>query len=340
MAASFTDFWQPILRTRKFVVLDGALATELERRGADLADPLWSAKLLLENPDLIRQVHLDYLRAGANVITTASYQASFAGFARRGLSQDQAAELMLLSVRLAREARDRVLHERRTGFLARPSAALGDSYSDSIRLDGLGSPSHDILIAASIGCYGAVLHDGSEYRGAYGLSRKDLMDWHRPRLALLAKSGADLLACETIPCRVEAEALLELLAEFPDVPAWLSFSCVDEAHVCHGETLAECVALTRGHANIVAVGINCTPPHLVESLLRSVVGGTDCPLLVYPNSGERWNAENGKWECCETSKVEWGRMAEMWFRAGARLIGGCCRTTPDDIEDLARLVSE
>jgi homocysteine S-methyltransferase len=303
----FSSFWQPFLKDRKFVVLDGGLATELERRGADLADPLWSAKLLLDDPALIRQVHLDYLRAGANVITSASYQASFAGFAKRGLTPSEAAALMVRSVRLAQEARSE-FHG------ARPP-----------------------LVAASIGCYGAFLHDGSEYRGDYGLSRQQLIAWHRPRFALLAGSGADLLACETIPCRVEAEALLALLAEFPGTPTWLSFSCRDESTVCLGESLAECLALTRGVPNIVAAGINCTPQYLIEPLLRSVAGATDRPLLVYPNGGDRWDAESRRWECDASAKVDWGLLAEKWFIAGARLIGGCCRTTPADIAKIARL---
>ena len=178
---------------RDFVILDGALATELERRGANLNDALWSARLLLEDPDLIRQVHYDYLAAGADVITTASYQATFAGFARRGLSHEQAAGLMRLSVQLALEARELLL------------GAIRQTAPDAKRP----------LVAASIGPYGAYLADGSEYRGDYELSMAELMAFHRPRMAVLAASGADLLACETIPCQIEGEALVALLREFP-----------------------------------------------------------------------------------------------------------------------------
>src|SRR5262249_10660921 len=206
------DPFEPFLREFGVVILDGALATELERRGADLRDPLWSAKLLIEQPDVIRQVHLDYLRAGAAVVTSASYQATFAGFARRGLSAARAAELMTLSVRLAQEARAQLRRDSEQPVV-RPLP----------------------LVAASVGRYGACLHDGSEYRGDYGLSAQELMDFHRPRLDALAHSGADLFACETIPCLTEAEALVRLLADYPDMPAWLSFSCRDEQSVCHGE---------------------------------------------------------------------------------------------------------
>jgi homocysteine S-methyltransferase len=190
------------------------------------------------------------------------------------------------------------------------------------------------LVAASIGCYGACLHDGSEYRGDYGLSVDQLIAFHRPRVQLLAQSGADLFACETIPCLVEAEALVRLLPEF-DLPAWISFSCKDERHVCHGETLADCVALADACKNVVALGINCTPPRLVAELLASVSGVTRKPLVVYPNRGERWDAQARCW-IGETTALDWGQAACDWYADGARLIGGCCRTTPDDIRCMAQ----
>lgn len=288
-------------------MLDGGLATELERRGGDIDDDLWSARLLLDAPEMIRQLHYDYYAAGADVAISASYQASFPGFARRGLDAQAAARLMELSVALARQARDEFwATQPENGPRLRP------------------------LVAASIGCYGAFLADGSEYRGDYGLSQAELMEWHRPRLAVLARSGADLLACETIPCRVEAEALVALLAEFPGLPAWISFSCQDESRVCHGERFADCVALAVGSPQVAAVGVNCTPPRFVEGLLRAAGAVTDKALLCYPNSGEGWNAQAHCW--VEGSGVtDFGPPSLLWQRAGARLIGGCCRTGPEDI---------
>ncbi len=320
---------QPLLDAHGVIVLDGALATELERRGADLRDPLWSAKVLLEQPALIRQVHKDYYRAGADVATTASYQATFAGFARRGLSHSQAADLMRLSVQLAREARAQVLEERCS---ERGVTAPGHRPSFIVHRQSL-------LVAASIGPYGAYLADGSEYRGDYGLSVEALMDFHRPRMAVLAESGADLLACETIPCLAEGEALVRLLAEFSHMPAWLSFSCCDEAHVCHGERFADCVALANESAQIVAVGVNCTPPRFVEPLLRSAAGVTAKPLLAYPNSGEAWDAARHCW-VAGAGATDFAQPAQRWRAAGARLIGGCCRTGPEDIRVIAQALWE
>ncbi len=301
----------PFLANGGVVILDGALATELERRGADLNDPLWSAKLLLEAPELIRQVHYDYFAAGADLATTASYQATFEGFARRGLDDAAAERLLRLSVALAVEARD--------AFWAEPAHRRGRQCP---------------LVAASVGCYGAYLANGAEYRGDYGLSKAELMAFHRRRMAVLADTPADLLACETIPCQVEGEALVALLAEFPTAAAWLSYSCCDAAHVCHGELFRDCVALANSSEQVAAAGLNCTPPIFVEKLLRSAAGATKKPLLVYPNSGEGWDPARHCW-LPATSPGDFAGAAPRWVAAGARLVGGCCRTTPDDIRALA-----
>jgi homocysteine S-methyltransferase len=304
--ASFHPVLDTFLRGGGAVILDGALATELERRGADLRDPLWSARLLFDDPAQIRRLHRDYFEAGADVAITASYQASLPELTRRGLNMAEAADVLRLSVRLAQEARDQF-------WPANPRA-------DRVRP----------LVAASVGCYGAVLHDGSEYRGDYGLSVQQLIDWHRPRLEVLASSGADLLACETIPCLVEAEALVRLLDEMPDVPAWISFSCRDGAHLCHGEPFADATAMIAASPRVIAAGVNCTAPRHVESLLHAAREQTTKPLVAYPNSGERWDAARHGWGP-SADALDWGEAARTWFAAGARFIGGCCRTTPDTI---------
>ncbi|MEZ4664885.1 MAG: homocysteine S-methyltransferase, partial [Caldilineaceae bacterium] len=294
------------------------LATELERRGANIADPLWSAKLLLEAPALIRQMHFDYFAAGADVAITASYQASFEGFADRGLNAARAAAMMRLSIQLAHEARQQ--------FWAQNA--------DPQRL----FP----LVAVSVGPYGAFLHDGSEYRGDYALSVPELIDWHRPRLTVYAeaiRAGlADLLACETIPCLAEAEALVRLLTEFPDIAAWLTFSCANGEQNCRGEHFSQCVALAHAAPQVVAVGVNCTPPQYVESLLHIGAAHTDKALAAYPNSGEIWNAQKRVWLPHTTQ--DFCAQAATWRHAGARLIGGCCRTTPSDIAQIRQLLTK
>ncbi len=306
---------EPFLTSQGYVVLDGGLATELERRGADLRDPLWSARLLLEDPELIYQVHLDYYAAGADVATSASYQAGFAELARRGLNAHQAAQVMRLSVELACRARD--------DFWAAPENRRGRRRP---------------LVAASVGPYGAVLANGAEYTGDYGLDMRGLVDFHAPRLRVLAESGADLLACETIPTLVEAEALLVALETVcPAMPVWMSFTCRDGVHLWHGETLAQAVTTAAASPQVVAVGINCTAPRWVESLLAAARGVTGKPLVVYPNSGESWDAAARTWIACGTT--DFGRAALAWWDAGARLIGGCCRTTPDDIRAVRAALS-
>jgi len=301
-----TDLIESFLRRQGYVVLDGGLATELEKHGADLTHFLWSARVLAEAPDIIRAVHLDYLQAGADVIATATYQASFGGFERAGFAAEQARHLMRLSVDLAQQARDQF-------------------WADPANREGRMRP----LVAASIGPYGACLHDGSEYHGNYGVSRQKLRDFHRPRLDILAQTPADLFAFETIPSREEAEVLVELMEEYPGWTAWLSFSCRDGACVSHGEPFAECAALADESDQIVAVGINCTPPQYVSALLESA-GSVHTPLIVYPNSGEHWIADENRWSGEECS----GFPVNDWYARGARVLGGCCRTGPDDIREL------
>ncbi len=293
------------------LVIDGALATELERRGCDLKDDLWSAKILLEQPEKIKQVHYDYFRAGADCAITASYQATIEGFIKRGLNEREAIALIQKSVQLALEARDE--------FWADESNRVG-------RL----RP----FVAASVGPYGAYLADGSEYRGNYGLTENELMDFHRPRMRALIEAGADLLACETIPCLVEAQALGKLLDEFQGMQAWISFSCRDEAHVSEGQRLEDCVRLMEKSPFVVAVGINCTSPKHIPSLIREAREATDKPVIVYPNSGEIYDASRNDWDGYPVY-ASFGDEAREWFKAGARLIGGCCRTTPEDIRAIA-----
>jgi homocysteine S-methyltransferase len=297
---------ETFLAQRPAMILDGALATELEGRGADLNDPLWSAKCLIEQPELIRAVHLDYFRAGADVATTATYQATFEACARRGIDRRAAAQLMRNAVALAIAAREEFW-------------SVTSNRADRLRP----------LVAASVGPYGAMLADGSEYRGGYALDDDALADFHRPRLQLLASAGADLLAFETIPCLREALLLAKLLREFPGVSAWMSFSCRDGEHTSEGESIADCAAALRCFPQIAAVGVNCTQPQHIASLLRHLRNATDRPLVIYPNSGESYDPSSKRWSSRPGTPA--AEMVRLWYAEGARLIGGCCRTGPLDI---------
>ena len=302
------DPLQSFLRSAGVVLLDGGLATELERRGADLRGHLWSARILVEQPDLLRQVHLDYFIAGADVAITASYQASIGGLMQQGATEPEARATLRRSVQVAAEAREQFL-----------------------RL-GLPAGRRPPLVAGSIGPYGAARADGSEFSGHYGVSRQALADFHGPRLEELIRAGADLLAIETIPSPEEAEVVVQLLRAWPAVGALVSFSCRDSAHVCEGEPIEAAVAPVVGHPQVLAVGINCTPPQFLEPLLHRLRRVTDKPLVAYPNSGELWDATNRCW----LGSGGFDPLVEgpRWYQAGARLIGGCCRTGPDTIRAL------
>jgi homocysteine S-methyltransferase len=295
------------------LVLDGGLATQLEAQGNDLSDALWSARLLVEDPGQIVESHLAFYRAGARVATTASYQASFEGFARRGIGHEDAAGLLRLSVALAAEARARYRAERAAAGAPDPGP---------------------LLVAASVGPYGAALADGSEYRGRYGLTVEQLQAWHRERLLILAQAGADLLACETIPELEEAQALVALLEETPGAAGWIAFSCADGGHLRSGVPVEEAVQAVAGSPAVVAVGVNCTAPEHVDELVGRIRAATAKPIVVYPNSGEAWDAVGRRWTGAPGPTVD-AVTARRWIAAGASLVGGCCRVTPDQIAGLA-----
>lgn len=293
------------------LILDGGLATELEQRGYDLHDPLWSAKVLIEEPQAIEQLHLDYLAAGADILITSSYQASFSGLARRGIDEANAMKLFRTSVQLAQQARDR-FWEQQSGSEARARP----------------------LVAASIGPYGAALADGSEFRGDYGISQSVLRDFHERRLKHLVSCGSDLLACESIPLLEEARVLAEILRNIPDAWAWVSFTCRDETHLSSGEPLAEAAAFLDRVPNVLAIGVNCTDPRLIFPLIGAIRSASAKPIVIYPNSGETWNAESRSW-CGVGDPQQFATLAHQWYEAGASLIGGCCRTGPAHIRALA-----
>lgn len=305
-----------LLAQHSLAILDGALATELEARGCDLKDPLWSAKVLIEQPELIYAVHYDYFAAGADVAITASYQATFEAFARRGFSIEQAAGLMRQAVQLAVKARDDFWHSLNADQQARRPRPL---------------------VAASVGPYGAMLADGSEYRGHYDLDENELMAFHRPRLEVLLTAGADMLACETLPCLSEARALARLMDSCSGACGWISFSCSSEAHNSQGERLSDCVTALEPFNSVVAIGLNCTAPEHVSGLLQSVQGVTGKPVLVYPNSGEQYDADHKCWHGPANSE-QYAQAAMRWHHHGARLIGGCCRTSPADIAAVSALL--
>lgn len=300
----------PFLKAQGMFILDGGLATELEWRGYDLKDPLWSARLLLAEPQAIQQVHADYLAAGADCVISASYQASLPGLIARGLSETAAADVIRLSVRLAQAARD--------AFWAEAGNRVG-------RL----RP----LVAASIGPYGAYLANGAEYTGDYDLDTAGLLAWHRRRWHILTASGADVLACETCPSYNELEAYRQLLLETPQMPAWVSFTARDGRHISDGTPLEACVARLHDLPNVVAVGVNCTPPRLIPALIDTIQAATDKKIAVYPNSGERYEGAGKGWRG-ESDPSAYGTMSREWRKMGAALVGGCCRTRPAHIQQI------
>lgn len=315
-----TNPFQPFFDHQRVVVLDGGFATELERRGALLDSALWSAKLLLDDPDALTRVHRSFLEAGADCIATATYQASFEGFEKIGVDRDEAERLMLESVSLATRAVD--------DFWALPENRV-------LRL----RP----LVAGSLGPYGAFLADGSEYDGRYSVGRDVLERFHLDRLGVMASSAADLVAFETIPSLIETEVIVQILSDTPAAWAWLSFSCRDGMHLNDGTPIRDALAACADLDRIAALGVNCTAPRFMRELISEIRAHTDLPVVVYPNSGETYDAVSKSWSgdpAGAGTGATWGDVAAEWVEAGASLVGGCCRVTASDISDVrSRVVS-
>jgi homocysteine S-methyltransferase len=298
-------------------VLDGGLATELERAGCDLMSPLWSGEVLRTQPEKVLAVHRSYLEAGADCLLTASYQVSALGFCEIGLTApaaEQAARLAIReSVALADQARREYAQVERNA----------------------GRQPRRIWIAGSLGAYGAALHNGAEFHGRYNIGRAELAAFHAERIEAMRNTAADLLAFETIPSLQEAKAILIALGRFPAVAAYISFTCRDDGHTGHGELIEACARLLDVPDQIVAIGINCTAPRHILPLIRKIRAASRKRIAVYPNSGETWMAETRSWSG-SSDPTSFGALAMEWRKAGADWIGGCCRTGPEHIRAIAQ----
>lgn len=292
------------------LILDGGLSNVLEEFGCDLNHRLWSARLLIDEPELILRAHLTYLEAGANLISSAGYQASLEGFIKTGLSPLEAERLILRSVELAEEARDIYLRNNNT--------------------------EKKIYIAASMGPYGAILADGSEYRGHYAISEKALKDFHAKRIELLATSNADFFGFETIPSMPEVKVLSELLSRFTK-PSWISFSCKDELHLNDGNKISEAAKLLANNTSVFAIGVNCTSPKYISGIIEVLKQSVpEKKIIVYPNSGEVYHVQSKSW-LGVSDPFSFEKMAQEWREKGADIIGGCCRIGPEHIQRIRDL---
>jgi homocysteine S-methyltransferase len=281
-------------------VIDGGLSTQLERRGHTLADPLWTARTLIEQPNAIQAAHVDFIEAGADVIITASYQVSTPGFLAAALTESDAHHALVASVEVARRA----VHEANSH---RP-----------------------VLVAASVGPYGAITHDGAEYRGRYGLSHQELVDFHRARIDVLTLAAPDLLAIETIPDVDEINALADVLDG--SIPNWVCITAQSPTHLWSGHTIEAAVAAINRVPGVCAIGINCTAPEHVGTILKTMREHTELPLITYPNAGGTWDPQSAMWNA---PPVDLAEMVNEWRRLGAVGIGGCCGTDADAIARVA-----
>jgi homocysteine S-methyltransferase len=300
---------EKILQKQKVFILDGALGTQIQKNGHDVNDSLWSAKFLNEDTSVIKEVHKQYLEAGADCIITSSYQASIEGFLKKGFSKEKAIELIKLSINIAKEARDEYWE-------------VFEDKQSRIKP----------LVAASIGPYGAYLADGSEYSGDYKISDEELKDFHKRRLEIIVETNPDILACETIPLLKEAKIICDLLKQYPHIASWITFSAKNENYTNAGDDIKECMTYLNKQGHISAVGINCTAPQYIPMLIENIKSVSSKPIVVYPNGGSKYNPITKVWEKGELSPQEYAKLSHLWYTKGAKVIGGCCETTPNEIE--------
>lgn len=301
-----------LIRRTGSVVIDGAMSTALEKLGCDLNDKLWSARVLIEDPAKIRQVHVDYFEAGANVAITASYQATEAGFRERGINSETACNLIAQSVMLAKEAR--------ADFLARHPEKDPKS----------------LLIAGAVGPYGAYLANGAEYTGDYHLSSDEYRAFHQLRLRALVEAGADFLGIETQARLDEVKVILDMIEKL-DAAAWVTFTLKDSGHIADGTPIEEAAEVCGKHPLVDAIGINCVKREVVAEALRRISSVTNKPMIVYPNSGETYDPSTKTWHHPVTGPG-WENFISKWKSMGAVCLGGCCRTLPSDIVQIANLM--
>jgi homocysteine S-methyltransferase len=302
------NIFKELLEKQKAIILDGALGTQVQKNGYDVNDSLWSAKFLDENPEVIKEVHRQYLEAGADCIITSSYQASIEGFLEKGFSEEKAVDLIKLSINIAKEERDIFW------------ANLEDK-NKRIKP----------LVAASIGPYGAYLANGSEYTGDYGIGDEELKQFHKKRLEIILETSPDLLAIETIPILKEVKIICELLKELKKIPTWVTFSAKNESTTNGGDDIKECMRFLENQDCVSAVGINCTAPQYIPKLIENIKSVSSKPIVVYPNGGSKYNPILKVWEKGEISALEYSKLSLLWFQKGAKIIGGCCETSPEEI---------
>lgn len=306
--------FKELLTSEKHLVLHGALGTELEYQGHDVSGKLWSAKYLISQPDLIKAIHKTYIKAGSDIVTTSTYQATLPGLLEAGLSQEEAEQVIALTVQLAKQAREEVWQD----------------LDEKTRAERIYP-----LISGDVGPYAAYLADGSEYTGRYDLDKAGLKDFHRQRLSILVDEGVDLLALETIPNFQEVQALAELLAEeFPTVEAYLSLTSQDGLSISDGTPIKEVAAYVDDQEQILALGFNCSAPAIYDQALKEIRKVSQKPLVTYPNSGEVYDGASQTWHAQDSASVSLLEQTKNWQELGAKIVGGCCRTRPDDIASL------
>ncbi|MGV2875897.1 homocysteine S-methyltransferase [Macrococcus capreoli] len=282
-------------------LLDGGFGTTVEAYGYDVKHELWSTHLIKEHPEAILKVHQAFVNNGAEIILTNTYQGAVQSFLNTGYTEREAEGYLQAAVELAHQ-----------------------------------SVSSNVLVAASLGPYGAMLGNGSEYTGAYQVRQSDYIEYHMQRLNILIEAGIRVFAFETIPNIEEVKAVKALLEDYPDIEAWLSVTLKDSAHLSDGTPIEEVIEVVNGIDNVHAFGVNCTSVKVIDGAVERLLALSEKAIILYPNGGRKYDAVEKVW--IDQDDISLIEATVKWKQLGVKIIGGCCQVGPEEIGALSAVL--
>jgi S-methylmethionine-dependent homocysteine/selenocysteine methylase len=281
-----------LLDKQAVIILDSAMGTELESRGVDISLPLWSAKALIDNPDTVRQIHIDNIDAGADIITTNTFRTQRRTFEKANFSYqglDYAGTARTLTETAVEIAKDAVMITRDDVIIAGSIAPLEDCYRPDL------VPDTDTLCSE-----------------------------HYENVTNLTDAGADILLPETMNSVREISAILNQIHK-TGKEYMISMICRNSDELLSGEKIKDAVNIIDKFSPS-AVMVNCIHPSLGENILKTLKSLTGVPLGIYANVGEAAHEKNTRFET-DFTPLQYYNFAVKWKALGAVIIGGCCGTS-------------
>ena len=286
--------------SKKIKLLDGSMSFPMEQLGYNLKNKLWTGKALINNPDLIKDIHKGYIDAGADFISTSTYQISFDRLKNMGYQSEEIKKIFQKSV---------------------------DIVKDAIEESKL---KKEIKIVGSFGPYASYDPEASEYIGEYDSTDIEIKKFHLNNIRIIEETDLDIILYETIPCLREIKILSEALSHSTK-EIWISITCNEEMEFRDGSSFKDACEIISKIEKITTMGINCFSPLLVKKAIDLLKKYSNKKILIYPNSGEIYNPKERFW----TGNNEFNNsMIKNWLSLYPDIIGGCCRIGYDDIKKM------